>query len=256
MHTSKGGWGTIFASRLGPMRKDEEFVLDSVARFFAGRWIPGEDPPDAYLTVATHTIALEVSTLNQHITDDKGTRPRLSDDTGAIRLANELDLEIGRTVPAGRRVMLVLRSPITDYRKTKAGLAAEIQSLVGARAGRAERKVTIRSNNIEIYVDESDASEGKKIVAAITHQASSANILKNAMYILEDRIKTKAQKCTALNFTGPLWLALLNDYSLTEADTYRYALESIAVEHPFEKVLLVSGRGAVDVLIDLAAARP
>ena len=49
---------------------------------------------------------------------------------------------------------------------------------------------------------------------------------------------------------------LLNDYSLTEADTYRYALESIAVEHPFEKVLLVSGRGAVDVLIDLAAARP
>jgi hypothetical protein len=232
------------------MKPDEKFVLDSVARFCAGDWKPGEDPPDGYLSVANHTIAIEVSTLTQHVTDDKGTRPRISDDTAAIRLANELDLEIGGTMPAGRRVMLVLRSPIADYRKSKASLAAEIQSLVGASAGQGERKVTIRGNDVEIYVDESDALEGKKIVAAVMHRSSSADILKNVTHILEDRIKVKAKKCATLKFSGPIWLALLNDYFLTEADTYRYALKSITVAHPFGKVLLVSDRGAVDVLIN------
>lgn len=66
---------------------------------------------------------------------------------------------------------------------------------------------------------------------------------------MEDRIKVKAQKCATLKFAGPIWLALLNDYFLTEADTYRYALKSITVVHPFQKVLLVSDRGAVDILI-------
>jgi hypothetical protein len=84
-------------------------------------------------------------------------------------------------------------------------------------------------------VDESDALEGKKIVAAVMHRSSSADILKNVTHILEDRIKVKAQKCATLKFSG---------------NTYRYALKSITVAHPFEKVLLVSDRGAVDVLIN------
>src|SRR5262249_30043735 len=121
------------------MKPGEKFALDSLASFCAGDWRPGEDPPDGYLTVPGGlSIAVEVSTLTQHVTDDKGTRPRISDDTAAIRLANELDLEIGGAVSADRRVMLMLRAPISDYRKTKAALASEIQSLLGASAARAE----------------------------------------------------------------------------------------------------------------------
>jgi hypothetical protein len=67
---------------------------------------------------------------------------------------------------------------------------------------------------------------------------------------VQDRIRIKAQKCVALKFSGPIWLALLNDYFLAEPETYVHALKSIAVTHPFEKVLLVSGGGAVAVLVD------
>jgi len=59
------------------MREDEKFVIESVARAYSGDWKPGADPPDAYLTIADRTIAVEISTLTQHVTDDRGTRPRL-----------------------------------------------------------------------------------------------------------------------------------------------------------------------------------
>jgi hypothetical protein len=230
------------------VKPDEEFVLKSVASFYGGEWSPGEDPPDAYLMVIGRKIAVEVSILTQVITDDRGTRPRLSDDMPAIRLANELDLELRRLMPAGKLVTLVLSTPIIEHRKTKAALATVIRSLLNA--GVAKRNVTIRGNQVEISVNDWDALEGKKIVAAVKPRSSSPDILKNATNILEDRIRIKAQKCAALKLPEPIWLALLNDYFLAEPETYVHALKSIAVAHPFEKVLLVSGGGAVAVLVD------
>jgi hypothetical protein len=171
----------------------------------------------------------------------------------AIRLANELDLELRRLMPAGKLVTLVLSTPIIEHRKTKAALANVIRSLLNAgvaKAGVAKRNVTIRGNQVEISVNDWDALEGKKIVAAVKPRSSSPDILKNATNILEDRIRIKAQKCAALKLPEPIWLALLNDYFLAEPETYVHALKSFAVAHPFEKVLLVSGGGAVAVLVD------
>jgi hypothetical protein len=232
------------------MREDEEFVLNSIARFYSGKWSPGNDPPDGYLILSDRMIAVEVSTLVQHVTDDKGTRSRHSDDTPAIRLANELDSELKGRITAYKQVMLVLRSPINDYRKTKTALAAEILSLVEDNPGpnRAERKITLRGNHIEIYLDQTEGTESKKIVAAVMNPSSNLDILKNVVHILEDRIRVKAQKCANLSFDGPIWLALLNDYFPTDPDTYRFGLQSISIEHPFEQILLVSGSGSVDVL--------
>jgi hypothetical protein len=234
------------------MRQEEEFVLKSLARLYSGQWRLGEDPPDGYLTLAGYTVAIEVSKLGQHVTDDKGTRPRLSDDIAAIRLANQLDAEFKSAIPINKRVMLILRPPIEEYRKTKAGLATEILSLVRGNPGpdRAERKTSIRGNNIEIYLDESDGNESKRIFAAVAHRTSSPNIVKNVLYILEDRIRVKGQKCAKLTFDGPIWLALLNEYFPSDVGTYRFAMKSVLVEHPFEKILLVSDDGSVIVLQD------
>src|SRR5262245_32395384 len=65
------------------MKNSEKFVMRSVAIAYSGDWKPGADPPDAYLTIADRTFAVEVSTLTQHVTDDRGTRPRPRDDIPA-----------------------------------------------------------------------------------------------------------------------------------------------------------------------------
>jgi hypothetical protein len=90
------------------LRDDEEFVIDAVAKAFSGAWSPGGDPPDAYLTIGANIVAVEISTLTQHVADDRGIRPRLSDDMPAVALANELNADLQDLIPDGHTISLFL----------------------------------------------------------------------------------------------------------------------------------------------------
>jgi hypothetical protein len=105
------------AMTTGELREDEQFVMTSIARNLSATWRPGENPPDAYLTFDAGTVAVEITTLTQYVTDDRGTRPRLSDDSATAGLANALDDELGHLVPDGYTIGLVLSSPILESGK-------------------------------------------------------------------------------------------------------------------------------------------
>jgi hypothetical protein len=232
------------------MREDEEFVISAVAAFYSGSWRSGEDPPDAYVDIGNSTIGVEISMLTQHVTTDQGTRARLSDDQTAIRLANELDNELRLLIPDGTTVCLRLCPPIVKFRRTKAELAQRITALMrDAVPDGTELKLPILDNDIELWVTRHNDPQYKKVSAIVYNRHSSSNILRNAAYALEDRIKTKSQKCAIVKHR-PLWLALLNDYWLADADTYRLAMTRLSIAHPFEKMLMVSGNGSVSLLCD------
>jgi hypothetical protein len=81
------------------LRDDETFVITSLARSFSATWHAGENPPDAYLTFgADDSVAVEISILTQHVTDDRGTRSRLSDDMATAAFANALE-ELKSSIP-------------------------------------------------------------------------------------------------------------------------------------------------------------
>lgn len=44
------------------------------------------------------------------------------------------------------------------------------------------------------------------------------------------------------------WLALMNDYWLADAGTYRAVLPFVTTWHPFDAIYLISGEGGVDRL--------
>ena len=158
--------------------------------------------------LGAETIAVEISTLTQHVTDDKGTRPRLSDDLATAPFANALNDELGDLIPDELTIGLVLSSPILLLRKTKAKLglmlreyAADLSSL------RDDRKIEINGNKITVYLNRHGEAGHKKVSAAITNCSSNPNIHANVLQILEDRIVTKARKCERLDRNGPIWLA-------------------------------------------------
>jgi sarcosine oxidase delta subunit len=67
----------------GELRQDEVFVIRSMAAAVSGQWWHGENPPDAYLKVGKDTVAVEITTLTQHVSDERGgTHARLSRHTG------------------------------------------------------------------------------------------------------------------------------------------------------------------------------
>lgn len=234
------------------LRTDEIFCIDAVVASIGGKWSEGGNPPDAYLNIGNDNIAVEISTLTQNVTDHSGgSKPRLSEDSTAIRLCNELDEQLNNHVPAGRTVLLILSAPITSARKLKPKLAEEIMALVES-AGETDVTVEreILGNKITIHHLPEDRPSGKKIVGAVQNNNSDADILANAKAILADRIVVKAQKCNPLISSGPVWLALFNDYWLADIDTYRQAMAQISYEHPFERILIISGNRSVTVLYE------
>ncbi len=233
------------------LRKDEEFAITSLATAFSGTWRPGENPPDAYLTLRANTVAVEISTLTQYVTDGNGTRSRLSDDLATAAFANVLDEELKHLIPDGFTIGLVLSSPIHQHHKTKTKLAQILREHIADLASlQSERQLKINGNDITIFLNHHGETQFKKVSAVFMNRSSSPDILANVNQILEDRVSTKALKCVSLRDAGPIWLALLNDYWLTDADTYRYALSRLSLEHPFEKILLVNGDGSVSPLYE------
>ncbi len=228
----------------------ELLVIKSLGKHFSACYRRGEDPPDAYLQMPDgNEIAVEITMLTQHVSDGRGNlKPRLSEDSTAIRLANDLNDELQDFIPEGFVVILTLASPISQARKTKAQLK-KLLSHISTSHG-TEVSENILGNNIDILVSADDRPSGKKVVGIITNQKSSPDILQNAMTILQERIADKAKKCRSLAFNGPKWLALFNDYWLSDKDTYQQALGSFSLNHPFEKILLVSGNGSVNMLYE------
>jgi hypothetical protein len=234
---------------LSGLREDEEFVITAVADAFSGAWRPGEDPPDAYLMVGSESIAIEITTLTQHVMDRRGTRPRLSDDMLTAKLAKDLNDEFQSLIPDGHTIGLILGSPIREPRKTKAALAEIIRSLlIDLNNLIPDRKMDVRGNPVTIFLNHHGGTEYKKVSAAFVNRGSSADILQNFTLILEQAIKVRSTKCGHLRESGPRWLALFNDYCLTDAETYRHALSLMTFAHPFDEILLIGGDGSVEHL--------
>ena len=232
------------------LRSDEQFCIEAVVASVGGQWSVGENPPDAYISKGVERIAVEISTLTEYVTDqNKGSRPRFSEDATAIRLCNDLNHELKNDIPDNRTVFLDLSSPINSFRKLKPKLSAEIMALVESAAS-DDVTVTreIMRNKITIQLFTEDRPSGKKIVGAVQNEKSNADILANASEILADRINIKKQKCKSLQSGYPLWLVLLNDYLLADIDTYRQVMSKLSVEHSFEKILIISRNKSVDIL--------
>jgi hypothetical protein len=232
------------------LRGDEAFVIAAVAKEFGGTCRPGENPPDAYFSVGSRVIAVEISTLTQHVTDDCGTRERMSDDKPAIDLVNELNAELCAVVPDDQSIGLILSSPISKKRKTKTALARVLRDKL-SDANAFTTKTNVKINGNVIMIQRHEGHRAKKIWGGVSNPSSSPDILVNARYILEDRIIEKVKKCSKFVGRNPLWLALLNDYWLADADTYKDALSCFSQAHPFEKILLVNRDGTVASLFDV-----
>ena len=235
-------------SQLNPA---EKFVIDALVAEFGADWKIGPNPPDAYLLFDTKTVAVEITTVTQYVTDGGGTRPRASDDSVLNPMINHLNAQLQEKLIGGYSIGLIISAPVSDVRKTTQRLVSILTTMLDDIVSCPEETiVNIRGNEIKICIHSRegrpfhDVSSVSKIWGVCQNRSSSPNILANAIQILEERITTKRSKCAGI--TGiPVWLALLNDYWLADNETYDRAFAAIDVEHPFEKILLVRSDSSI-----------
>jgi len=229
------------------LREDEKFVIESLCAKYGGTYRIGEDPPDAYMSLNGNEIAVEISILTQHVVNESGKPvPRLSQDTGVLRLCDEIHEELKSDIPSGVYVLLTISSPLNKIRQTKADLINKIKEIAQKEAPIREVFET-NENKAEIQSFLGERPSGKKVIGVVPNQNSSPDILGNVLYILSERINDKVNKCQN-TVHRPLWLALFNDYWLAEPDTFQLAMKELSITHPFDKICLVLGNKEVHTL--------
>lgn len=231
------------------LRDDEQLVMDCLSSTFGGSWRPGEDPPDAYLMQGNAEVAIEISTLTQHVAGRSGTpEPRLSQDMGVLRICDELNEELGDLIQSGKYVILTLHAPVNKLRKFKSILKDRLIEIVNSGTFE-EVSLDISGNNIKVHVVKGQRPSGKKVVGIVANQNSNPNISSNVDFILSHRIQEKTRKCSKVTHR-PLWLALFNEYWLAEPNSYSHAMKQYSESHPFEKILMISGNREIHTIYE------
>ena len=232
------------------MRSDEEFVGRALVEVFGGSSCAsvsdGEDPPDLYLTAGPSRVGVEVTRLSQFTLEPGGTLGnRTTQDSFGLRLLDELDAKVGPSLPDDVSLMIVLRVPVSNAAGFRKSLTEWVTKIALAPEKGLEQEREIEGSRTSISVIP-DRPTGKKIVGCVVNTNSSADIGLNARLVLEDRIRTKSEICALL--PKPIWLAVLNDYWLANSDTYAVAGRQLILGHCFERIFLVSDKGAVNEL--------
>ena len=232
------------------MRSDEEFVGRALVEFFGGSScasvFDGEDPPDLYLTAGASRVGVEVTRLSQFTLEPGGSLGnRTTQDSFGLRLLDELDAKLGPSLPDDVSLMIVLRVPVSNAAGFRKGLTEWVKNIALAPEKGLEQEREIVGSRTSISVIP-ERPTGKKIVGCVVNTNSSADIGLNARLVLEDRIRTKSEICALL--PKPIWLAVLNDYWLANTDTYAVAGRQLTLSHCFERIFLVSDKGAVNEL--------
>jgi hypothetical protein len=160
------------------MRDEEAFVARSLLAFLgeeSGAVVSdGDDPPDFLLHFGESSVGVEVTRLSQRtVQSDGALGNRLTEDSFALRLLEQLNSSICSLLPDGIGLFITLQMPVqnTDrFRKQLTTWIREIAGLamLGARFERALDGVTTR-----IPVTPERAS-GRKIAGLIVN----ANLLR------------------------------------------------------------------------------
>lgn len=234
------------------MRDEEAFVARSLLAFLgqaSGATVTdGGDPPDFVLHFENCGIGVEVTRLSQFAVRSDGTLgSRLTEDSFALRLLDDLDSSLGALLPDGTALSVGLQMPVQKADRFRKQLAAWIREIApiakpGAHWNHAIGDVVVRVVAIR------EGTSGTKIAGWVSNANASADIGLNARLLLEDRITAKNETCAHL--PRPLWLALLNDYWLADEDSYAVAYDQLHLEHCFKRIFLVADNGCVSELTD------
>lgn len=229
------------------MRPEEEFVGKALVDFFGGPSLvtasDGEDPPDLYLALPDSRVGIEVSRLSQFTFEPDGTMgSRATQDAFGLRAIRELNAQVGPLLANDLSFIVGVEIPVSNPARFRKALMNWVTKVATAPVVGPRHDRRIEDSNVSISVVRGRPA-GNKIEGFIVNKNSSRDILLNARLVLENRIRVKSELCRSLG--KPIWLALLNDFWLANAETYGEAYELLTLSHCFDRVLLVSDQGAV-----------
>jgi hypothetical protein len=235
---------------MSDLTKQERTAIEAVAKHFSAKWKKGDDPSDAYLTVAGKRVAVDIATLKPPGTGRaNAAKPRLRFDKSATRLMEHLRAALGETAPDGVTVLLTITAPIRLRSKTATVLEDKIQALLGQKTLRRDKKVTIHGNRVQIRILRHQSKRAPKMIGFVHNPDSDPRLLLNMTSELLERVSAAAGT-RAPQPAHHRWLVLISAEGPSLLDAYRYICSQLPPTREFAKVLMVFASGHVELLAD------
>lgn len=232
------------------MRPEEKFVGAALAAFLGDRQQvsvrEGENPPDLYLAFPSMSVPVEVTRLLPFTLESDGSIGNSTTQNAfGIDLINECNDLIGQGLPQDLSLLVTIETPVRTPAKYRRLLMAWIRQTISQPKANSRATQYLKGSKTIITVIPRRPS-GRAIIGMVWNRNSPADIEFVARTALERRIRIKAGKCGRLE--RPVWLGLLNNYSLADAHMYAAAASQIRLDHPFERIFVISEQGSVSEL--------
>jgi len=228
--------------------KQERSAIEAVARRFSATWEKGDNPPDAYMTVAGKRVAVDIATLTGHgAGQGDGAKPRLRFDKVVISLTERLQATVGEATPDGLTVLLSVTAPIWLPSKTAGALEDKIQALLGRGSSRKDESDTIHGNNVRIRLLRDESGCAPKMIGFVHNPDSDPLLLFNMTSELLELIRTQADRRKA-RLAPDRWLVVRSTRGISCLQAYRYIYSQLHMPTVFEKTLIVFGDRLVEEL--------
>jgi hypothetical protein len=225
------------------VRKQEQGAIEVLARYFSATWEQGEEPPDAYLTMAGKRIAVDVVSVRQRVAARDGrAKPRLRLDRVALRFVESLQASLREAVPDGNTLILTITAPIRLPNKT----AAALEDKIRRRRARPELRHTINGNQIRVRFVRGGLQRAARVIGFVHSADSDPVVLLEFTQSLLARVG--AGRRAPARFTGHRWLVILDEGGVSHVETYRHLCSQLSKPNDFKKIVAVLAGGRIESL--------
>jgi len=227
--------------------KQRQAAIEAVARYFSATWERGEEPPDAYLTIAGKCIAVDVAAMKPLVAG-RIAKPRLRFDKVALRFVKDLQAALHEAVPDGKAVILTITAPIRLPAKTAAALEERIRVGLARASKQLEVKGTIHGNQVQARLAKGISPQASKVIGFVHNPDADPEVLLRLTQSLLQHIGAAVAKRTPNRCTGDRWLVLANECGLPHIQTYRQVYSELSIPTNFKTILLVLAGGRVETV--------
>lgn len=234
------------------MRDDEIFVMKVIEDRYLSREfqkysiVEGDEPPDYYVLHDGRRIALEitqcvpVSIVKGEISSSQSIIDPI------IRLIDSMNEKYKDRI-FDKKIFLHITGPIIEFKKFKQKLDEFVSDLIIRNEFDFYddfKVINIHKDQIKVLVIKD--IKGKRISGAVGIKSSNHefNIEAHIETILFDAIQKKYEKLSKLKQgVDEKWLGVLNNYFLSDLDTYGRVLKKFDLPGVFTKIFIVGGDG-------------
>ena len=240
---------------MSPIVKPERQAAELRALQAIARQCPAARPASAGFIIRGKPIALEVAHMplmpsSARRAANKSARARLREDRVAQRVLLDLESKLNPQLNDGRTIILTLGAPIKVANKLVAALTGILHSYLAGGAEDIDVSKRVLGNRVRFRVMKAGSRWAPQLIGFVFTGDPSPGLLGSTLVALHEAIAKSPARRVAAKGAGKRWLALVGEDWIADCKTYQRAFTKISPPHGYDRILMVSESGRVDVLAD------